>query len=461
VDENLTTRWFDPLFRTGAMRRVFSDRGRLQGMLDFEAALARALAAIGVISPASAEIVASQCRAERFDIPALSNATAAAGNSAIPVIHELERLVAKRSDEAARYVHFGATSQDAMDTGLVLQMREALGLLENDMEELSADLTKLAAAYKEVPMVGRTWLQQAAPTTFGLKVAGWLSALVRHRERIEQLRPRCLVLQLGGPVGTLAAFVDRSEEAVELVAQELQLGLPDLPWHTHRDRLAEVAMALGLVVGTLGKMARDIALLCQLEIAEVVEPAAAGRGGSSSMPQKQNPVGCAAVLAAAVRVPSLVSVMLAAMPQEHERGLGGWQAEWETLPEIFELTAGALAHMRHIIAGLTVNVDQMRANIDASSGLLYAEAIAAALAQRIGRTAAHALVERACRRTIEERCDLRMVIADDPEIASTLSAAEINYLFDLQRHVGAAAGLVARSLAANMRPMSSFEKEDP
>jgi 3-carboxy-cis,cis-muconate cycloisomerase len=180
VDENLTTRWFDPLFRTGAMRRVFSDRGRLQGMLDFEAALARALAGIGVMSSASAEIVASQCRAELFDISVLSNASAAAGNSAIPVLHELERLVAKRSDEAARYVHFGATSQDAMDTGLMLQMSEALGLLEIEMGELIADLTKLAAAYKEVPVVGRTWLQQAATTTFGLRVAGWLSALLRH-----------------------------------------------------------------------------------------------------------------------------------------------------------------------------------------------------------------------------------------------------------------------------------------
>jgi len=434
------------------MRRVFSDRARLQGILEFEAALSRALAAIGVISPVSAEAIASQCRAEFFDIRTLSERSAGAGNSAIPVIHELERLVAKRSEQAARYVHFGATSQDAMDTGLVLQMREALALIDEDFAKLSDDLVRLTDEYKETVIVGRTWLQQAAPTTFGLKVAGWLSALLRHRERIKELRPRCLALQLGGPVGTLAAYGDRADKVVFLVAQDLQLALPDLPWHAHRDRLVEVAMALGLVVGTLGKMARDVALLCQSEIAEVAEPDAPGRGGSSSMPQKQNPVGCAVVLAAATRVPPLVSIMLAAMPQEHERGLGGWQAEWETLPEIFGLTAGALAQMQHIIAGLTVKADRMRANIDASGGWLYAEAVSAALAQRIGRTAAHLLVERACRRAVEVSRGLREVISDDPEIVSILSPAEINDLFDLQRHASTAGRLVEKVLATSASP---------
>jgi 3-carboxy-cis,cis-muconate cycloisomerase len=456
VDENLTARWFDPLFRTDAMRRIFSDLSRLQGMLDFEAALAKALAGVGMISRDSAEIIANQCRAERFDIAALSKASATAGNSAIPVIHELERLVARESEEAARYVHFGATSQDAMDTGLVLQIREALTLIDDGIAQLSADVAQLAGDHKGTLMVGRTWLQQAAPTTLGLKFTGSLCALRRHRERIAQLRPRCLVAQLGGPVGTLAAYGQQASRVVELLANVLNLAPAELPWHGHRDRMGEVAATLGLVVGTLGKMARDIALLSQSEIAEVAEPATPGRGGSSSMPQKQNPVGCAVVLAATARVPQLVSTMLAAMPQEHERGLGGWHAEWETLPEIFELTAGALAQMRHVIAGLTVNIDRMQANLDASGGLLYAEAVSVALAQKIGRAAAHTLVERACRRAADEGRNLRELLADDLEIVSVLSAAEIDDLFDPQRHTTTAARLVEKVVGPDR---ISFPKE--
>jgi 3-carboxy-cis,cis-muconate cycloisomerase len=457
MDGNVTIGWFDPLFRTQAMRRIFSDSGRLKGMLDFEAALARALAAVGVMSAPLAEIIASQCRDEFFDNRHLSNASAAAGNSAIPVVHELERLVANQSEVAARYVHFGATSQDAMDTGLVLQMREALSLITDDLANLSAALTRLAAEHKETLIAGRTWLQQAAPTTFGLRVVGWLSAVARHQERIDQLGPRCLVLQLGGPVGTLVAYGNQAETIAALVAKNLQLRLPDLPWHAHRDRLAEIALVLGLVVGTLGKIARDIALLSQSEIAEVAEPAAPGRGGSSSMPQKQNPVGCAAILAAAARVPALVSIMLGAMPQEHERGLGGWQAEWETLPEIFELTAGALAQVRHLVTGLKVNADQMQANFDGNGGLMFAEAVSAALTQRIGRRAAHLLVERACRRAIDEKRHLGEVIADDAEIAAVLSAAERKQLFDERRHASASARLVNKALAARALCMSSMQ----
>lgn len=456
MDENLTNRWFDPLFRTDPMRLVFSDLGRLQGMLDFEAALAKALAAVGIISRPSAEIIASQCRAELFDLPALSKASAMAGNSAIPVIHELERLVANESEEAARYVHFGATSQDAMDTGLILQIRKALTFIDDGIAEPSADLERLAVRHKDTLMAGRTWLQQAAPITLSLKFAGWLSALRRHRERVAQLRPRCLVLQLGGPVGTFAAYGEKAEQVAALLATELKLSVPDLPWHTQRDRVAEVGTTLGLLVGTLGKMARDIALLSQSEIAEVAEPSAAGRGGSSSMPQKQNPVGCAVVLAAAARVPALVNVMLAAMPQEHERGLGGWQAEWETLPEIFELTAGALAQMRHVIAGLAINIDRMQANLDATTGLLYAEIVAAVLTQRIGRAAAHALVERACRRAVKESRDLRELLVNDSEIIGIVSAAEIDDLFNPRRHVSAAARLVEKVVGPDR---ISFPKE--
>src|SRR5262249_50100614 len=371
----MSAQWFAPLLRADAMRRVFSDRGRLQGILDFEGALARAQARAGVIPAAAAVAIAGKCRAELFDIAALSQATAVAGDSALPIINELTRLVAAPSPAAATSLHWVATSQDAMDTGLVLQLRQGLDLIEADARQLCAALAKVAAEHKETPIAGRTWLQHAAPTTFGLKVVGWLCAVARHLERLRAVRPRTLVLQLGGAVGTLAALGEDAEKTASLLAEELGLRPAEMPWHTHRDRLVEVAVTLGLLVGSLGKMARDISLMTQSEVAEVAEPSAPGRGGSSSMPPKRNPVGCATVLAAATRIPALVSVLLSAMTQEHERGLGGWQAEWETVPEILLLTSGALSQMRQVMVGLRVDSQRMRANLDATRGLIYAEAV--------------------------------------------------------------------------------------
>jgi 3-carboxy-cis,cis-muconate cycloisomerase len=459
VDESLTVQWFDPLFRADAMRRVFSDHGRLQGILDFEAALARAQGRAGVVPAAAAAAIAGQCRAELFDIAALSQATATAGNSAIPVINELTRLVAAADPVAARYVHWGATSQDAMDTGLVLQFRQGLELIEADALQLCTDLAKVAAEHKETPIAGRTWLQHAAPTTFGLKVAGWLCAAARHLERLRAVRPRALAVQFGGAVGTLSALGNHAEETTSLLAEELGLRPAELPWHAHRDWLVEVAVTLGLLVGSLGKMARDIALMTQSEVAEVVEPSAPGRGGSSSMPQKRNPVGCATVLAAATRVPALVSVLLSAMTQEHERGLGGWQAEWETVPEVFLLTSGALSQMRHVMAGLRVDAQRMQANLDATHGLVFAEALSTALAQAIGRGAAHQRVERACQRAREGRCHLSYVVVSSPDITEHLSAAQLKSVFDPQQHVRAAARLVDRALAVALSIISSSPTE--
>jgi 3-carboxy-cis,cis-muconate cycloisomerase len=455
VDESLSSRWFDPLFRADTMRQAFSDRGRLQGILDFEAALARVQARVGIIPAEAAGAIAGQCRAELYNIAALAQATALAGNSAIPIINELTRLVAAADPAAGRCVHWGATSQDAMDTGLVLQLRQGLDLIEADTRSLGTALAKVAAEHKETPIAGRTWLQQAAPTTFGLKVAGWLGAVVRDVQRVRAVRPRALVLQLGGATGTLAALGDHADAAASLLAQELQLRPAEVPWHAHRDRLVEVAVILGLLVGTLGKMARDIALMSQSEVAEVAEPAAPGRGSSSSMPHKCNPVGCATVLATATRVPALVSVLLSAMTQEHERGLGGWQAEWETLPEVLLLTSGALAQMRHIIEGLRVDAERMRANLGATRGLIYAEAVSTALAPVVGHAAAHLLIQRACRQAALENRHLQDVVLDDAEITGHLSAGELKSLFDPQQHVRAAARLVEQALAAATEVLSS------
>jgi 3-carboxy-cis,cis-muconate cycloisomerase len=440
------------------MRQVFSDRGRLQGILDFEAALARAEARAGVVPAAAAAAIAGQCRTELFEIPALSQATALAGNSAIPVINELTRLVAAADPAAAGYVHWGATSQDAMDTGLVLQLRQGLDLIDADAQHLCDALAKVASEHKETPIAGRTWLQHAAPTTFGLKVAGWLCAVARHIERICAVRPRALVLQLGGAAGTLAALGDHAEVTTSLLAEELQLRPAELPWHAHRDRLVEVASMLGLLVGTLGKMARDVALMTQSEVAEVAEPSVPGRGGSSSMPQKRNPVGCATVLAAAARVPALVSVLLSAMTQEHERGLGGWQVEWETVPEVFLLTSGALFQMRLVATGLRVDAKRMRANLDATRGLIYAEGVGTALARVIGQAAAHQLVERACRCAQEEGRHLQEIALGDAEIARHFSPADLKLLFDSQPHVRAAARLVDQALAAAANLLSRVKE---
>ncbi len=444
-------RWLDPLFSTEAIEAVLSDQARLQGMLDFEAALARAEARAGVIPAAAAPVIAENCRAERFDLAGLARATALAGNPAIPMVKQLTALVARQDAAAAGFVHWGATSQDANDTGLVLQLRRALELIEADLEALAEDLARLAQEHRETLMVGRTLMQQALPTTLGVKVAGWLDAVNRHRHRLRELRPRVLVLQFGGAVGTLAALADRGLAVAEALGEELDLAVPELPWHTHRDRPAEVASWLGSLGGTLGKIARDIALHMQSEVGELAEPAEEGRGGSSTMPHKRNPVAAAAVLAAATRVPALVATMLAAMVQEQERGLGDWHAEWETLPEIVRLTAGALARIRETARGLEVDAGRMRQNLEASQGLIFAEPIAMALAESTGKKQAHELLEQAVKHARGQRRHLCDVLVDMPAVNSVLDVKELARLCDPGQYLGSARQLVERALAAHQR----------
>ena len=441
----------DALFTTEGMSEIFSDRARLQGMLDFEAALARGLARAGRIPGPHAEAIAARCRAELFDPGEIAAAAALAGNPAIPMVKALTALVARQDPGAARFVHLGATSQDAMDTGLVLQMRAALGEIEADLGRLSAGLARLAEAHRRTPMAGRTWLQQAQPVTFGLKAAGWLSAVERHRARLAEVRGRALVLQLGGAVGTLAGLGAPAMAVASLVAADLGLELPDLPWHAERDRVAEVGTSLGLLVGTLGKIGRDVSLLMQGEVGEVSEPGGPGRGGSSAMPQKRNPVGSAVALAASLRVPALVSVMLSAMVQEHERGLGSWQAEWETMPQIFLLAAGALRQVAEVICGLAVDQGRMRRNLESAPGGAFAGIAALALAAHLGKPAADALVERAHRRALEQGRHLREALAEEPAVRAHLAAGELERLFDPAGAAGAAEELVDRVLAARAR----------
>jgi 3-carboxy-cis,cis-muconate cycloisomerase len=436
----------DLLFSTESMRAIFSDHSRLQAMLTFERALARAEARSNVIPERAAAAIAERCRAEAFDLDELARGAERAGNLAIPLVRALTALVARDDAQAAQYVHWGATSQDVIDTGLMLQMRDGLDLIEADLARLAEACQRLADTHKSTLMVGRTWMQQAAPITFGLKVAGWLSAVRRDQERLRELRPRALVLQLGGAVGSLAAFGEKGLDVAANLAEELGLPVPDLPWHAHRDRVVEMATALGLLIGTLGKVARDLSLMSQSEVGEASEPSMPGRGGSSTMPQKRNPVGAAVALAAAQRAPGLVATMLAAMPQEHERGLGGWQAEWDTMPELFLLAAGALHRMIEVAEGLDVDTARMRANLDATQGLIFAESVSMALARRVGKQRAHHLVREATLRATEQHRHLRDALADDGTITAHLSPEELDRLFDPRLAAGLSERLVERAL---------------
>ena len=435
-DEHHVMNLFDPIFRWEPVAKLFRDDSYLQAMLDFEVALARAEAASGLIPAAAANAIAAKCRVELFDKEKLAQATSLAGNLAIPLIKQLKVLVAAGNKDAAGFVHWGATSQDAIDTALVLQLREALPLISGDLDNLCARLAKMADQHRLTPIVARTWMQHAVPTTLGIKFAGWLDALIRHRERFSEMQNRCLVLQFGGAAGTLAALGSQGKVIATHLSAKLNLPLPQIPWHSHRDRFCEVATTLALLTGTLGKIARDISLHMQTEIDELREPAEEGRGGSSTMPHKRNPVACAIILATAIRVPGLVTTMLSAMVQEDERGLGGWHAEWQTLPEIVCLTAGAMHHLSILVPRLEIDVKRMRENLELTKGLIFAEAITAALGETNGRSQARELIDAASERAIKEKRHLRDVINDDQKIAKHLSSDQLDKLFDPRNYIG-------------------------
>lgn len=439
-------RLLDPLFTSAEMREVFCDERRLQSMLDFEAALARVLARTGVAPASAAPAIEAQCQASLYSLESLAEEASLAGNLAIPLIKALTKMVARSDERAAGYVHWGATSQDVIDTATVLQLRAALEIFDRDLTTLMASLARLAGENSSTLLAGRTWLQQGPPVTLGLKAAGWLDAMMRHRARVRETTKRVLTLQFGGAVGTLAAFGNRGLEVAAALAKELKLTLPEMPWHTHRDRFAEVAAILGLLAGSLGKIARDISLLSQTEVGEAFEPSVPGRGGSSTMPHKRNPVGSAVALAAAIRVPPLVSAMLSSMVQEHERGLGGWHAEWEILPEICLLTSGALARVSEVIDGLEIDAPRMDENLEITHGLILAEAVSYALAPKIGRLPAHDLIEQACRHAQNQKRNLLEVLLENPKVRELLSPEELARLLAPGNFMGSAEQIVKNVL---------------
>ena len=383
------------LFSTPEMTRAFSAEEQLRAMMRFEWALTRALESQKLAHAGSGTVLETFLDAGFVDLDRLKHDARNDGNIAIPFVRQLISAVRARDERASRSIHLGATSQDVLDTALVLQMREGLVFLESAIATLDRALVIQAQTHRDTVMTGRTWLQAGPPTTLGLKIAGTIAALRRHRDRLKAAAQRTLVLQFGGAVGTLAALHQAGGSVSAELARMLQLPEPDLPWHSQRDRLEEMVEVLANLTGSLAKFARDIALLMQTEVGEASEGVSGSRGGSSTMPHKHNPVACAAVIAAHERMPGLVVTMLHAMPQEHERGLGLWQAEWETVPQAFRLTAAALGYALEIAENLVVDADRMRANLDALLGTTMSEAIGVALAPAMGRSVALDLLREA------------------------------------------------------------------
>jgi 3-carboxy-cis,cis-muconate cycloisomerase len=432
----MPARLIESLATTSPLAEVFSDDSVLQAMLGFEAALARAEAGAGIIPAAAAGVIRKAAKAEDFDPGKLAEETLRAGTPGIPLVKVLTERVRAKNEDAARYVHWGATSQDVADTALVLLLKRALPIIRTDLARLERSLKRLSQEHKDSVMLGRTLLQAAPPVTFGLKAAGWYAAVRRGREHLDLAFREALVVQLGGASGTLASLGRKGMEVARGLAEELKLACPEAPWHTHRDRLATVMCACGVLTGSLGKMARDVSLLMQNEVAEDAEPGGQGRGGSSTMPHKRNPIGCALTLAAAERVPGLVSAFLFGMVQEHERGVGGWQAEWPTVAAVIQATGLAAASMAEVADGLTVDKARMRANIEHTNGVIFAERATMLLASKLGRDVAHKLLEEAVKKSARQKRRLSETLAEMPEIVSQLDRAQLRELEVPEEYLG-------------------------
>jgi 3-carboxy-cis,cis-muconate cycloisomerase len=435
---------FGGLFGSDAMRAVFSEEGFVQKMLDVEAALARVEARLGLIPAASADAITAAAKLERVSLAEIGKS---ARNVGYPVVGLVKALGRAAGGDASRHVHWGATTQDIMDSALVLQMRDGLALIETSLRRVIADLAEQTRRHRGTVMAGRTHLQHALPITFGYKTAVWLAPLVDHLARLAELRPRVLTLQFGGAVGTLASLGAKGRAVAEGLAAELGLAAPAAPWHVDRARIVEAASFLGLVCGSLAKLATDVMLLMQSELGEAFEPHQSGRGGSSTMPQKRNPIACEYVIAAARGVHALVPLLLNAMAQDHERATGPWQSEWLALPQIFVLSAGALEHGAVLAEGLTVDAPKMRRNLDLHEGLIMAEAVMMALAEAIGRDTAHHVVQQACDRAIERKRPLAEMLAEDSAVKPHLDRAALDRLTDPASYLGECDAVVDRVLA--------------
>ena len=435
---------FRDIFSTEAMRSVFSDENRVQNYLDFEAALARSQARLGIIPKEAAEEICRHCRLAEIDFAKLKAQTERIGYPVLPLV---QQLVALCRDGLGEWCHWGATTQDITDTATVMQIREALILIERHLDGIVGALAALARKYRDTPMAGRSNLQQAVPITFGYKVATLLAAFERHRNRLNELRPRVLIGEFGGAAGTLSSLGGRGFATQAELMKELKLAVPAIAWHTVRDTIAEVGCFLGLITGTCGKVALDVKLLMQTEVEEIYEPFHEGRGSSSTMPQKRNPISSVYITALTAVVRQQVAALLEAMVEDHERATGPWEIEWIVLPEIFCLAAGALAQTEFVLKGLQVDEKKMRANLDLTKGLIVSEAVMMGLGPYLGRQYAHDLVYEICRQVVATGRPLVELLAENAEIAKHLDRRALEKLCDPANYLGEAGAMVDRVLA--------------
>jgi 3-carboxy-cis,cis-muconate cycloisomerase len=435
---------FRDIFGTEAMRNVFSDGSRIQFYLDIEAALARVQARLGIIPEEAAEEICRHCTLDQYDIGKLKIQTERIGYPVLPVV---QQLVALCRDGLGEWCHWGATTQDITDTATIMQIRAALAIVEQDLDAIAVTLADLARRYRDTPMAGRSNLQQAVPITFGYKMAVLLAAFERHRQRLRELKPRVLVGEFGGAAGNLSSLGGDGLKVQAALMQELGLGQPEIAWHTARDRIAEVGCFLGLVTGTLGKIALDVKLMMQTEVEEVYEPFHEGRGSSSTMPQKRNPISSVYITACTSMVRQLSAALLDAMVEDHERATGPWEIEWIALPEIFVLSAGALSQARFLLGGLQVDPARMRANLDITRGLIVSEAVMMGLGPYLGRQRAHDLVYDICRKVIASGRPLLDLLAEDAEISPHMTREQLAPLVDPANYLGLCGEMVDRVLA--------------
>jgi 3-carboxy-cis,cis-muconate cycloisomerase len=439
---------FAGLFAHGDVASAASDRALVDAMVEFEVGLLRALAVLELAPVGAADELETAFREGALDLD-LVELGRATGEQGTPVPGLLRALRRQLSPSAAAHLHKGATSQDVVDTATMLVTRRALDIVLADLSAAADASASLVSRYRGVIEPGRTLLQQALPLTFGLKAAGWLAGLDGALDGLRSVRDRELALQFGGAVGTLASLGGRGLDVAGELSRQLGLPAPELPWHTVRLRPARIACALGAALGVAGKIGRDVVLLAQTEVAEVTEGCGEGRGGSSTMPHKRNPVDAVGLVACAQRGPGLVGTMIAAMGQEHERGAGTWQAEWETLPQLLRLTGSAAAILSELLRGLEPRPEKMRADMDLTGGLVMSESVAAALSPALGRAAAQDLVERAARRSVESGLSFRDVLLELPQVADALGAERLDAALDPASYLGVTNELIDRALAAH------------
>ncbi|WP_193183945.1 3-carboxy-cis,cis-muconate cycloisomerase [Nisaea sediminum] len=434
---------YGDMFGTADMRGLFADSTILGLYLDVETALARAQAKLGLIPENAAKAITEAADVDRIDMERLSARTQIVGYPILPLVEQLSNWA---PDGLGQYCHWGATTQDIMDTADVLQVRAGLDIVEEYLERIAAALAKLAEAHAETPMAGRTHLQHALPVSFGFKAATWLSAIDRHLQRLKELRPRVEVVQFSGAAGTLASLSGNGLATQAALAEELGLGVPDITWHTIRDGLAEVTGFLALVTGTIGKIGYDIMLMMQTETGEVLEPFVAGRGASSTMPQKRNPISSEMMLASSKIVREQHSAMLDAMVQDHERATGQWHVEWHALPTAFIVASGGLAAAAEVLEGLEVRPDAMRKVLDTTRGLIVAEAVMMGLAPHIGRQVAHDVVYDCCRKALAGEATFLDALMEEKAISDTLDRGTVEALTKPENYLGEAPEMVRRLL---------------